>query len=214
MVTMKKSLYVTVIKRLLDIVFSLLLLICTSPIMVAAAVLIRTKLGKPVLFRQKRAGMQGKQFAMFKFRSMTNETDENGNLLPDEDRLTSLGKRLRSTSIDELPGLFNVLRGEMSLIGPRPLPIEYLAYYDDFQMRRHEVKPGIVGLASIRGRNNQSWDSKFKNDIEYVDTVSFRTDMKIFFKAIAVVLKRTDVNADGYAAGEPFISKESKGKTK
>lgn len=202
--------YCKYIKRVLDIVLSLVAITILSPVIGITALLIRVKLGKPILFMQERAGFLEHPFLMYKFRSMTNETDDEGNLLPDEDRITEFGKLLRSLSIDELPGLINVIKGEMSLIGPRPLPVQYLDYYNSFQKRRHDVKPGIVGLASIRGRNNQSWESKFKSDIEYVETVSLSTDIKIFFLAVVVVLKREDINRDGYAAGEPFIRHEKK----
>lgn len=204
----KQKFYCKYIKRIIDIILSLLAIIVLSPIIVVTALLVRIKLGKPILFKQERAGLQERPFFMYKFRSMTNETDSNGTLLPDEKRLTRFGERLRRLSLDELPGLINVIKGEMSLIGPRPLPIQYLDYYNVFQKRRHEVKPGIVGLASIRGRNNQSWESKFKNDIEYVDTVSLLTDIKIFFLAIVVVLKQNDINREGYVAGEPFIQQK------
>lgn len=204
----KQNFYCKYIKRILDIILSLLAIIILSPVIVVTALLVRIKLGKPILFIQERAGLQERPFFMYKFRSMTNETDSNGILLPDEKRLTGFGKRLRCLSLDELPELINVIKGEMSLIGPRPLPIQYLDYYNVFQKRRHEVKPGIVGFASIRGRNNQSWESKFKNDIEYVDTVSLLTDIKIFFLAIVVVLKQDDINREGYVAGEPFIQQK------
>ncbi len=201
--------YVRYVKRILDILISLCGIVVTSPVMAAAAVMIKKKLGSPVLFIQERAGLNGKPFRMYKFRTMRDDRDAEGNLLPDEERLTPFGEKLRSFSIDELPGFCNVLKGDMSVIGPRPLPVAYLDHYDDFQRRRHEVKPGIVGLASVRGRNNQSWDSKFRNDIEYVDTVSFRTDAKIFIKAIAVVLSREGVNAEGYVTSEPISFKDA-----
>ena len=197
--------YKRYIKRIIDLILSAIGLVITSPVIVVVYFISAKKLGYPVFFKQQRAGKDGIPFIMYKFRTMTDERDENGNYLPDEKRLTSYGSTLRKLSIDELPQIINILKGEMSIIGPRPLPVNYQMYYDDYQIRRQEIRPGIVGLASIRGRNNQSWDNKFANDIEYVDTCSFITDLKIFFGAILVVVKREDVNADGYASAEPFI---------
>jgi len=161
-------------------------------------------MGYPVIFKQKRPGLNGKTFNFYKFRTMTNEKDENGNLLADKDRLTSFGKFLRKTSLDELPSLWNVLKGDMSLVGPRPLLMEYLPLYSDKQMRRHEVKPGITGWAQINGRNAISWEEKFKLDIWYVDNQSFWFDIKIIFLTIWKVLKREGISHSGFATMEKF----------
>ena len=165
-----------------------------SPVLLITALLVRVKLGSPVLFVQIRPGKNGEPFKMLKFRSMTDEKDEFGKLLPNEKRFTSFGSFLRSTSMDELPGLFNVLRGDMSLIGPRPLLMDYLPLYNDFQSRRNEVKPGITGWAQVNGRNAISWDEKFKYDVWYVDNHNFWIDSKILFLTVAKVLKRSDIN--------------------
>ena len=193
------------LKRLFDVTLSSCGIIVTAPLVGGVYLVSLRKIGRPVFFRQIRAGLKGRPFTMYKFRTMTDECDEEGNLLPDSERLTKYGDGLRRLSIDELPQLINILKGDMSIIGPRPLPAHYQMYYDDYQIRRQEVRPGIVGLASIRGRNNQSWESKFENDVEYVNNCSFLVDVKIFFLAFATVLKREDVSAEGYAVGEPFI---------
>ena len=165
-----------------------------SPIIVVTAIIVRLKLGSPVLFRQERAGLNGKKFLLYKFRSMTNEKDENGKYLPDEVRLGTFGKKLRSTSLDELPSLWNVMKGDMALIGPRPLPIRYLPWYTKEEKRRHDVRPGITGLAQVNGRNYVSWEDKFRMDVEYVDNLSLRLDLQIFFKTVQIVLQHSDID--------------------
>lgn len=197
--------YKKYIKRTIDLIVVLCGLIVLSPVFLVASILVMKKLGRPVMFNQIRSGLNGKAFKMYKFRSMTNECDENGNLLPDEERMTKFGSKLRKLSIDELPQFINILKGDMSIIGPRPLPKSYDDYYNDFQKRRLEVKPGIVGLASVSGRNQQSWDSKFSRDAEYVENCSFLVDLNIFIKAIIVTIKHESVESEGYVTGEPFI---------
>lgn len=201
---MTNRLYRDYIKRFLDIVLSAGAIIVLSPVMAVTAVLVRVKLGSPVIFKQKRPGKDEKIFEMYKFRSMTDARDENGELLPDEVRLTSFGKKLRASSLDELPELFNILKGDMSVVGPRPLLVRYLELYNDEQRRRHNVKPGLVGLAGVHGRNNQSWESKFRYDLIYVDNISFLMDLRIFIKAISVVFKHNDVNYQNLSSGEEF----------
>lgn len=171
----------------MDFILSLIAIIALSPILLVVAALVRINLGSPVIFKQKRPGLNGKIFTLYKFRTMTDERDENGELLPDEVRLTKFGKFLRSTSIDELPELFNILKGDMSIVGPRPLLVQYLPLYDEQQKRRHEVRPGLTGLAQISGRNAISWEERFNLDIAYVDGISFTLDLKIFFKTIKKV---------------------------
>ncbi len=193
----EKSFYERYLKRFLDIVLSLFAIIVLAPLLLVIAVFVRRKLGKPVLFTQERVGKDEKIFKIYKFRTMTDERDTDGNLLPDEVRLTSFGRLLRSTSIDELPELFNILKGEMSIIGPRPLPPCYLPYYTEQEQRRHSISPGLSGLAQINGRNNVSWDNKFAYDIEYLDKISFLQDLKIVLLTIKQVLIK-----DGIGQGE------------
>lgn len=190
-----------------DIAVSSLILMFFGPIMLLVAVFIRRKLGKPVLFRQVRPGLNGKPFEMFKFRTMRDARDSQGRLLPDEQRMTSLGQFLRSTSIDELPELINVLKGDMSLVGPRPLLMEYLPLYSKEQMRRHDVRPGITGWAQINGRNAISWQKKFELDLWYVENQSLWLDLKILFLTVWKVLKKSDINQAGQATVEPFNGK-------
>ncbi len=192
------------LKRLIDILGSALALFCLGPVMIWAAVLVRRKLGNPVLFKQIRPGFNGKSFEMFKFRTMRDAFDANGNQLPDEARLTTFGKFLRSTSIDELPELINVLKGDMSLVGPRPLLMEYLELYNQEQKRRHDVRPGITGWAQINGRNAISWKRKFELDVWYVDNHSIWLDVKILFLTFWKVLRRSDINQEGKATAEKF----------
>ncbi len=192
------------IKRMADIIIAGTALIFLSPIMAATACLIRLTLGSPVIFRQRRAGFLGRPFDMSKFRTMTDERDENGKLLPDSQRLTRLGAFLRKTSIDELPQFWSVLRGDMSIIGPRPLPVEYLDLYTPEQSRRHTAPQGMVGWASVRGRNTNSWEKKFELDVWYVDHWSLSLDVKIFFMAIATVLSGQGVNEEGSATSSSF----------
>lgn len=179
------------IKRLLDIVISLCGIIVLSPAYLILALLIRTKLGSPVIFRQDRPGKNEKIFHLYKFRSMTDERDENGNLLSDEIRLTSFGKKLRSTSLDELPELFNILKGDMSLIGPRPLLVRYLPWYTEDERHRHDVRPGLTGLAQVNGRNALGWEDRFSYDLEYVNHLTFLMDVKIICMTVYKVLKRS-----------------------
>ena len=192
-------------KRLFDIVLSVAALVLLSPLLVFSAVVIRFKLGSPVLFRQQRPGLGGKGFVIYKFRTMTNEQDKSGKLLPDEQRLPAFGKFLRSTSLDELPELFNVLKGDMSIVGPRPLMMKYLGRYTPEQARRHEVKPGITGWAQINGRNAISWEDRFKLDVWYVDNQSLWLDLKILLRTIAAVFKREGITQQGRATMDEFM---------
>lgn len=193
-----------VVKRLLDIVGALLMLILLFPVLLAIAILIKIKLGSPVIFKQQRAGLYGKPFYLYKFRTMTDERDENGELLPDHLRLTPFGQFLRKFSLDELPQLFNVLKGDLSLVGPRPLLMEYLELYTPEQARRHEVKPGITGWAQVNGRNAISWEEKFKLDVWYVDHQSFWLDLKILFLTMIKVLKSEGISHEGHVTMEKF----------
>lgn len=189
--------YKKYIKRLLDVVISLIALIVLSPVMLIVAILVRIKLGSPVIFKQERPGKDGKIFKLYKFRSMSDKKDENGNLLPDSERLTKFGKILRATSLDELPEFVNILKGEMSLIGPRPLAVCYLPYYNEKEKHRHDVRPGLTGLAQINGRNALNWDDRFAFDIEYVENITFMNDLKILLKTVLKVLKRDGVVVSG-----------------
>jgi sugar transferase EpsL len=191
-------------KRLFDFSCSLIGLIILSPLLLLAALLIRMKLGSPVLFRQMRPGLYGRPFFVYKFRTMTDERDENGNLLPDEERITPLGQMLRQFSIDELPQLFNVVKGDLSLVGPRPLLMEYLELYSPEQERRHEVRPGITGWAQVNGRNTISWEEKFKLDVWYVNHQSFFLDIKIIFLTVYKVFKREGISQQGHVTIEKF----------
>ena len=193
------------IKRLLDIVISLCGIIVLSPVYLVLGILVRVKLGTPVIFKQDRPGKDEKVFQLYKFRSMTDERDKNGNLLPDEVRLTPFGKKLRSTSLDELPELFNILRGDMSLIGPRPLLVRYLPRYNEFQRHRHDVRPGLTGLAQINGRNAITWEKKFEYDVEYVNKLSFALDVRIFMGTVWAVLKREGISGENSATMEEFM---------
>ncbi len=181
-------------KRFLDIIISLIFILCFWWLYIVIAILVKMKLGSPVLFKQDRPGLNEKIFKMYKFRTMTDEKDKNGILLSDAERLTKFGKFLRSTSLDEIPEFFNILRGDMSLIGPRPLLVEYLNYYTDDEKKRHNVRPGISGWAQVNGRNSLSWEEKFKYDIEYVEKLSFLFDFKIVLLTIKKVLKREDIS--------------------
>ena len=183
-------------KRLLDFVLSLLAIIVLSPVLLITALLVRSKLGSPVIFKQERPGKNEKIFTLYKFRTMTDEKDEEGNLLPDEIRLTRFGKLLRSTSLDELPELFNILKGDMSIVGPRPLLVSYLPYYTEKEKHIHDVRPGLTGLAQVKGRNYIAWDERFKIDVEYVENLSFVLDIKIIFETVLIVLKKSDIATD------------------
>jgi sugar transferase EpsL len=199
-------------KRLFDIIFSLLGLLLLSPLLTLLAAVVRLRLGAPVLFRQTRPGLHGKPFRMYKFRTMTDQRDAQGNLLADERRLTGLGRFLRGSSLDELPELVNVLKGEMSLIGPRPLLMEYLPLYTPLQARRHEVRPGISGWAQVNGRNAISWEDKFSLDVWYVDHRSFELDLRIIRRTLAIILKREGISEDGQATMSRFTGGRENGK--
>lgn len=184
------------VKRLLDIIISLAALVVLSPVLLIVAILVRCKLGAPVIFHQDRPGLHEKVFRLYKFRTMTDERDEEGNLLPDEVRLTKFGKLLRATSLDELPELWNILKGDMSVIGPRPLLVSYLPYYTEEESLRHTVRPGLTGLAQVNGRNLLEWDKRFAKDVEYVRNLSFGLDVKIFFWTIKKVFVHENVEVD------------------
>lgn len=191
-------------KRIFDFIVALCALVALLPVVIFVALLIRIKLGSPILFTQERPGLNGKIFKMMKFRTMLDGKDKEGNLLPDDQRMTKFGAFLRSTSLDELPGLFNVLKGDMSLVGPRPLLVQYLPLYNKEQSRRHNVRPGITGWAQVNGRNAISWDEKFELDVWYVDNQSFLLDLKILFLTVKKVFVREGISADGHVTIEPF----------
>ena len=205
----KKGFYEKFIKRPQDFLCALLAIIVLSPVMLVTAILVRTKLGSPIIFKQERPGLNGKIFTLYKFRTMTDKKDEDGNLLPDEVRLTNFGKKLRSTSLDELPELFNILNGDMAVVGPRPLLVRYLPRYNKHQARRHEVRPGFTGYAQVNGRNSITWEDKFDKDVYYVDHVSFLEDWKIIFQTVGTVLKREGISSDTSATMEEFRGSKS-----
>lgn len=205
----KPGFYEKYIKRPQDFICALLAIIVLSPVMLITAILVRKKLGAPVLFTQERPGLYGEIFKLYKFRSMTDERDEQGNLLPDEVRLNDFGKKLRSTSLDELPELFNMLKGDMSVVGPRPLLVRYLGRYNEHQARRHEVRPGFTGYAQVHGRNAISWEEKFDYDVEYVDHITFLGDVKIILQTVLTVLKREGISSDTSATMEEFMGPEA-----
>ena len=196
-------------KSLFDKTLALFLIILFSPIYIVVSLLIFLKMGSPILFRQKRPGYKEKIFGIYKFRTMTNEKDEFGNLLPDDKRLVGIGKFIRSTSLDELPQLFNVLKGEMSFVGPRPLLEEYLPLYNEKQKRRHDVKPGITGWAQVNGRNAISWEQKFDYDVWYVDNQSFWLDIKILWLTFLKVVKRSDISSSTSSTMEKFTGSKN-----
>ena len=196
-------------KSIFDKTLALFLIILFSPIYIVVSLLIFFKMGSPILFRQKRPGYKEKIFGIYKFRTMTNEKDANGNLLPDDKRLVGIGKFIRSTSLDELPQLFNVLKGEMSFVGPRPLLEEYLPLYNEKQKRRHDVKPGITGWAQVNGRNAISWDQKFDYDVWYVDNQSFWLDIKILWLTFLKVVKRSDISSSTSSTMEKFTGSKN-----
>lgn len=199
-----RDMYKFFLKRLLDFVLSLLALLILFPLLVVLGILVRVFLGTPVLFIQQRPGVNEKIFRLYKFRSMTDRKDTEGKLLPDEERLTRFGRFLRASSLDELPELINILKGDMSIVGPRPLLMQYLDRYNSFQKRRHEVRPGITGLAQVNGRNALSWKKKFQYDVWYVDHVSFLLDVKIILQTIKVVLSHSDISSGTSATMEEF----------
>lgn len=196
-------------KRLLDILLSGTALLVLSPLLLVTAILVRVKLGSPVIFCQERPGKNEKIFKLHKFRSMTDARDENGELLPDRERLTAFGKALRATSIDELPELFDIFRGKMSIVGPRPLLVKYLPLYNEEQHHRHDVRPGLTGWAQVHGRNLTSWEERFQYDVEYVQHISFALDVKIVFMTVRCVFAREGISAEGSATMEAFAGTSS-----
>lgn len=198
-------------KRFLDIVLSLIAIIILSPVYLIVSILVLIFMGFPILFKQPRPGKNEKIFNMYKFRTMTNKKDKDGNLLPDDQRLPKFGKFLRKTSLDELPEIFCILNGSMSFVGPRPLLVEYLPYYTDEEHHRHDVRPGLTGWAQANGRNLVNWDDRFKLDIEYVNNVSFKMDVKVIMKTINIVFKREGINQEGQATMQSLVEYRSKG---
>ena len=201
--------YKNLIKPILDFILAFLLIIIFSPIILIVALLIKLKLGSPILFTQERPGLNGKIFRIYKFRTMSDERDSKGDLLSDELRLKGFGKLIRKSSLDELPQLFNVLKGEMSFVGPRPLLVEYLKLYNQEQAKRHNVKPGITGWAQVNGRNAISWEEKFKLDVYYVEHIGFMLDCKILYMTFFKVLKRKDINSNTNITMEKFTGNQS-----
>ena len=194
--------YKKFIKRFLDLILSLMALIILMPLMLIIYILVRIKLGKPAIFKQERPGKDEKIFTLYKFRTMTDEKDENGNLLPDEQRLTKFGKILRSTSLDELPELINIIKGDMSIVGPRPLLVRDMVFMTEIQRKRHSVRQGLTGLAQVNGRNNITWEEKIKYDLNYIENISFINDVKIILKTVIKVFKREDTQTDGMQTAE------------
>lgn len=205
----KAGFYEKFVKRFLDIFLSGMALIILSPILLVTAILVRVKLGSPVIFCQERPGKDEKIFKLHKFRSMSDTRDENGELLPDKERLGKFGRTLRATSLDELPELWDIFRGKMSIVGPRPLLVKYLPLYNDEQHHRHDVRPGLTGWAQVHGRNLASWEEKFAYDVDYVDHVSFALDVKIIFMTIRCVLAHKGISAEGSATMEAFTGTEA-----
>lgn len=200
----KKGFYEKYVKRPQDFLCALLACVVLSPVLLVIAILVRIKLGAPVLFAQERPGLNGKIFKLHKFRTMTNAKDENGAFLPDEARLTSFGKALRATSLDELPEIFAILTGKMAVCGPRPLLVKYLSLYNERQARRHEVRPGFTGLAQVNGRNSITWEEKFELDVQYVDNITFLGDWKIVFKTLLTVIRREGISSTTSETMEEF----------
>ena len=206
----ERSFYDKYIKRCIDFILSLIAIVLLSPVLIIVSMLVAVKLGRPVIFKQKRPGLNEKIFTMYKFRSMTDECDEKGELLPDSVRLTSFGKKLRATSLDELPELFNILKGDMAIVGPRPLLVEYLPLYNEKQRKRHLVRPGITGYAQVNGRNSISWEEKFDLDVSYVQNESFLMDFKIILNTIITVFKREGINSGTSDTMEAFKGSEER----
>ena len=204
----KQGIYARYIKRILDVLLSGCALVVLSPVLLIVAVLVRTKLGSPVIFCQERPGKDEKVFKMYKFRSMTDARDENGELLPDEVRLTKFGRALRSTSLDELPELWNIFKGDMSIVGPRPLLVEYLPLYNEEQHHRHDVTPGLTGLAQVHGRFNLLWQEKFAYDIEYVNHISFRNDLSIVLQTVREIFRKEDTENPELGTWYPFLGND------
>ncbi len=200
--------YKNFLKRWIDFALSLIALVVLSPVFLIVSILVRKRLGKPIIFKQKRPGKNEKIFEMYKFRTMTDKKDAKGNLLPDEKRLTAFGKKLRSTSLDELPELINILKGDMSIVGPRPLLVKYLPLYNKRQKRRHEVRPGFTGLAQVNGRNSISWEEKFEWDVKYVEHITFMGDLKIILKTVLTVLRHEGINSETSVTMEEFLGEK------
>ncbi len=198
------GIYRRFLKRPMDFILSLMAIIVLSPVLIIVGVLVRVKLGSPVLFKQKRPGLNEKIFTMYKFRTMTDEKDENGELLPDSVRLTKFGRMLRSTSLDELPELINILKGDMSIVGPRPLAVQYLPYYSETERMRHLIRPGLSGLAQINGRNTATWEDRFNYDVKYVNEITFLGDLKIIFQTVLKAIQRSDIGERGVNAPMDF----------
>lgn len=205
----KVGFYQKHVKRPMDFILALIALVVLCPVLIIIAILVKINLGSPVIFKQQRPGLNEKIFTLYKFRTMADIRDKNGKLLPDNQRLTRFGKFLRSTSLDELPELYNILKGDMSFVGPRPLLVEYLPLYNQLQRRRHEVKPGLTGLAQVNGRNAISWDQKFELDVEYVDNVSFIGDLKIIILTFKKVLTREGISSENSVTMEPFTGNKN-----
>ena len=199
------GIYEKCIKRPLDAILATTAAVVLSPVMLTTAILVRIKLGSPVLFKQDRPGRNEEVFKLYKFRTMTDAKDAEGKLLPDEDRLPAFGQKLRATSLDELPELFNIIKGDMSIVGPRPLLVKYLPRYNETQRRRHEVRPGFTGLAQVHGRNGISWEEKFDWDVKYADKITFLGDARIIMDTVGTVLKREGISAEGSATMEEFM---------
>ena len=200
----KRGIYERYIKRMLDIILSLLAIVILSPVLLIVAILVRVNLGSPVVFKQERPGLDEKIFRLYKFRTMKDVRDSDGNLLPDEERMTKFGTALRKTSLDELPELVNILKGDMSIVGPRPLLVKYLPLYNDMQKRRHEVRPGFTGLAQVNGRNSITWEEKFEWDVKYVDNITFLGDCNIILKTIKTVFLKEGISSETSVTMEEF----------
>ena len=207
---MKNTIYSKYVKRIIDILLSLIVIVLFFWLYLIVAILVRVKLGSHVIFKQPRPGKDEKVFNLYKFRTMTDARDKDGNLLPDEDRLPEFGKKLRATSLDELPEFFNILKGDMSFVGPRPLLVKYLPLYNEEQRHRHDVRPGLTGWAQVNGRNLLSWEDRFEKDIFYVNHISFLMDLKIVFMTVAVVFRHNDINSATDATMEAFTGTKPK----